>query len=217
MRKLPFVLLASLLLGAEPAAPGSARGAAAAVAKREDPPDLVDVAEAIPGIKLDLRYATPDNFLRRAVYPCGRCLLRRPAAEALARAQSTLARQGLGLALWDCYRPPAVQRAMWALVPDPRYIADPRKGSVHGRGGAVDLTLVDSSGHPVPMPTAFDEFTPAAWANAPAAPEAARNRAVLRAAMESAGFRGIRTEWWHFSARGSGAWPIVNAPLCPAP
>lgn len=196
--------LSALLLGAAPGADTASR-------------DLVDVAELAPGVRLELRYATSDNFLHEAVYPCARCLLRRPAAEALARAQQALAAKGLGLRVWDCYRPPAVQRKMWALVPDARFVADPRKGSVHGRGGAVDVTLVDAGGKELPMPTGFDDFTPRAAAAAPASPEAARNRAALREAMEGAGFVGIRTEWWHFDAVGSRAWPVVDAPLCPAP
>ncbi|MGC3999711.1 MAG: M15 family metallopeptidase [Anaeromyxobacter sp.] len=180
-------------------------------------PQLVDVTTVAPGVRLDLRYATPDNFLHAAVYPCARCLLRRPAAEALARAQAWLEQRGYGLLVWDCYRPPAVQREMWRRVPDARYVADPARGSVHNRGGAVDLTLVDASGAPVVMPTPFDDFTPAAAPDAPASPEAAANRKLLREAMEAAGFGGIRTEWWHFHAAGSGRWPIEEAPLCPAP
>jgi D-alanyl-D-alanine dipeptidase len=177
--------------------------------------ELVDVAQAVPGIELDLRYATADNFLKEAVYPCGRCLLRRAAAEALAKAQAALAAKGLGLRVWDCYRPPAVQRKMWALVPDARFVANPARGSIHNRGAAVDLTLVDAKGNALAMPTAFDDFTPAAAAEAPATPEAAKNRATLRAAMEAAGFVGIRSEWWHFDLAGSRGAALVEAPLCP--
>ncbi len=178
--------------------------------------DLVDAAAAAPGIRLDLRYATADNFLKAAVYPCARCLLRRPVAEALGRAQAAVAAKGFGLLVWDCYRPPEVQRRMWALVPDARYVANPAKGSVHNRGAAVDLTLVTTEGTPLAMPTAFDDFTPAAAADAPATPEAASHRATLRAAMEAAGFAGIRTEWWHFDLAGSRSWPVLDAPLCAA-
>lgn len=180
------------------------------------PSDLVDVATVAPAVRIDLRYATKDNFLHEAVYPCGRCLLHRQAAEALALAQATLAARGLGLKVWDCYRPPSVQRKMWALLPDARYVADPKRGSIHNRGGAVDLTLVDAAGNELPMPTAFDDFSLAAAAAAPASPDATRNRATLREAMEGAGFNAIRTEWWHFDAAGSRAWPVLDAPLCPA-
>lgn len=197
----PALALGALLLAA-----GAAAGA-----------DLVDVTEVAPGVRIDVRYATSDNFLHEPIYACARCLLRRPAAEALARAQRALAAKGLGLVVWDCYRPAAVQRKMWQLVPDARFVANPRKGSVHARGGAVDVALVDAAGNPLPMPTGFDEFTPRAAADAPASPEATRNRATLRRAMEAAGFRGIRTEWWHFRLAGSGAWAVLDAQLCAAP
>jgi D-alanyl-D-alanine dipeptidase len=198
-------LALSLFLAAAPATPPAPDAA----------DDLVDVSVTAPGVRIEVRYATPDNFLHEAVYPCARCLLRRPAAEALARAQRALAAKGLGLRVWDCYRPPSVQQRMWALVPDARFVANPAKGSIHNRGGAVDLTLVDAAGKPLPMPTPFDEFTPRAAADAPAAPEAARNRALLRQAMEEAGFAGIRSEWWHFDLAGSRGWPVLDAPLCP--
>lgn len=179
--------------------------------------ELVDLAEVAPGIRLDLRYATADNFMKAAVYPCARCLLRRPAAEALARAQASLAARGLGLQVWDCYRPPAVQKRMWSLVPDARYVANPARGSVHNRGAAVDVTLVDSAGAALTMPTGFDDFTAAAAAAAEASAEASKNRATLREAMEAAGFVGIRSEWWHFDLAGSRGAAIIDAPLCPPP
>jgi len=204
---MPSAALAALVTAA------SAAGAAVPAARPPDPA-LVEVAEESPGLRLDLRYATSENFLREAVYPCARCLLRRPTAQALVRAQSALAAKGLALVVWDCYRPPAVQRRMWALVPDPRYVADPAQGSVHNRGGAVDVTLATADGKPLPMPTAFDAFTPAAAADAPTSAEAARNRATLREAMEAAGFERLPTEWWHFDLAGSRDWPVVDAPLC---
>lgn len=179
--------------------------------------ELVDLTQVAPGIRTDLRYATPDNFLHAAVYPCARCLLRRSVAEALARAQKSLEARGLGLQVWDCYRPPEVQKRMWALVPDSRYVANPKTGSVHNRGAAVDVTLVDAAGKPLPMPTAFDDFTSKAGADAPTTPEAAKNRALLRQALEAQGLVHLRTEWWHFDAKGSRGWPILEAKLCTAP
>lgn len=182
------------------------------------PRQLVDVATVAPGIRLEMRYATADNFLGRAVYPCARCLLAEEAAQALARVETALEAQGLHLKLWDCYRPPAVQAEMWKLRPDPRFVADPRKGSNHSRGGAVDLTLVDASGAELEMPTAHDDFSDRARADAPASAAAAAHRATLRKAMEAEGFAIARSEWWHFNAAGSRAWPLVEAPLCePAP
>src|SRR5205823_2554366 len=103
------------------------------------------------------------------VYADGVCRLRAPVAERLARVARRIQARGLRLVAWDCYRPPSVQREMWRLRPDERYVADPAKGSRHNRGAAVDLTLADERGRPLAMPTAFDTFSPAAWADAPAA------------------------------------------------
>lgn len=213
MQALALLLLLTASPGAPTASPTAPPGAAPARPGAAD--ELVDVSEVAPAVVLDLRYATPDNFLGRAVYPCGRCLLRRPAADALARAQASLAAAGLGLKVWDCYRPHPVQHEMWKLVPDARFVAEPSRGSIHNRGGAVDVTLVDAGGRPLPMPTAFDHFGPEAAADAPAGPAATANRARLRQAMEAAGFTGIRTEWWHFDAAGSRGWPLAEQPLCP--
>ncbi len=205
MFAIPVLLGASLLAAGAAASPASSGGA------------LVDVHDRAPGVVLDMRYARPENFLHEAVYPCARCLLREDAARAIAKAQEALHARGLGLVLWDCYRPPAVQQAMWAKVPDARFVANPKKGSVHQRGGAVDVSLVDSEGHLLEMPTAHDDFSSRAAADAPASPEATKNRATLREAMEAAGLTGIRTEWWHFDVAGSRSWPIADVPLCDNP
>jgi D-alanyl-D-alanine dipeptidase len=174
---------------------------------------LVDVRSACPGVVIDLRYATADNFLRQAVYPVARPLLHERAAERLCRVQTRLAKEGFGLVLYDGYRPLSVQRAMWKLVPDPRYVADPRKGSRHNRGGAVDVGLVDAQGTPLPMPTAFDDFTPRAAARAPADEPARGHRERLRTAMLAEGFRPVATEWWHFDAPGADRLPVLDVPL----
>jgi D-alanyl-D-alanine dipeptidase len=105
---------------------------------------------------------------------------------------------------------------MWAILPDARYVANPRTGSRHGRGGAVDLTLVDANGKELEMPTAHDDFTEKARADAPSSEAAASNRATLRAAMEAEGFAIAATEWWHFNAKDSKAWPLVDVPMCEA-
>lgn len=161
---------------------------------------FVLATEVAPTLVEDLRYATPDNFLKRAVYRDGRCRLRPATARKLAIAARLLAerRPGLRLKAWDCYRPRAVQWEMWAIMPDPKYVADPRRGSRHNTGSAVDLTIVDAAGHEVEMPTGFDDFSRRAWAEARTTPAAAGNRALLRAIMLEAGFAPIRTEWWHF-------------------
>lgn len=175
--------------------------------------ELVEVQAAIPDLVLDLRYATDDNFLGRAVYPpSARCYLRRDAAERLARVAARLRRDdGTRLVALDCYRPHAVQVLMWKLFPRRGYVADPRGGSVHNRGGAIDLTLADRDGRPLPMPSAYDEFTRRSWHSYDGGTAAERaNRARLKAAMEAEGFTPIRMEWWHYEAPGARRWTLLD-------
>lgn len=173
---------------------------------------LTDVAAAVPGVRLDIRYATPDNFTKAVVYPAARCLLRPEAAAALARVQADLAPDGLKV--WDCYRPLSVQKRFWELVPDPRYVADPKKGSRHNRGAAVDLTLVDAAGRELEMPTGYDDFSEAAHRSSTAGTPAARaNAKRLEEAMAKQGFKGLATEWWHFDFSGWEAFPLLDVPL----
>lgn len=175
---------------------------------------LVDVLELEPSIRVDIRYATPENFTGKVLYPVNRCLLRRPVAERLAGVQRALRGRGLALKVWDCYRPLSIQRELWALVPDPRYVADPVKGSRHNRGAAVDLTLVDGSGAELEMPTGYDDFSERAHrGHAGASPRAAANSALLESALARAGFAGLATEWWHFDADGWREYPLEDVPL----
>ncbi len=161
---------------------------------------LVDLQKIEPTIIVDLRYATEDNFLGRAVYTDKRCFLCRCTAERLARVQKRLQAQGYGLKVWDGYRPLSVQKLMWEMMPDPRYVADPSKGSRHNRGAAVDVTLVNAQGLECEMPTPFDDFSPRAAAfNMEATPEALKNRQILQQAMTSEGFLIYEDEWWHFN------------------
>jgi zinc D-Ala-D-Ala dipeptidase len=191
-----------LALGVLAAAPASA-------------PELVDAATVVPGLVVELRYARADNFFGRALYPPGaRCLLLRPVAARLGRAAEALARQGFRLKVWDCYRPHAVQWVMWQQVPRKGYVADPRTGSHHNRAAAVDVTLVRLDGSAVEMPTSFDTFGPAARQDAAVgSAEARANRALLRAAMEAAGFHINRMEWWHYEAPEAHRAPLLDVPL----
>ena len=185
--------------------------------------ELVEPARLDPTIRLDLRYATSENFTGTPVYPAARCWLRRYVAERLVRVQQRLRHEGLGLLLWDCYRPFSVQRAFWDRVPDARYVAEPVvrdgvpvEGSKHNRGAAVDLTLVDAEGRPLPMPTDFDDFSARANRDAGDAPAEARaNRSKLEAAMVSEGFLPLPTEWWHFDGPGWERYGILDRPLDP--
>lgn len=162
-------------------------------------PALLNIKDVAPGIVVEMRYATTDNFTGKVLYPAAECVLCEPAALRLAAVQKTLQKRGLGLKVWDCYRPVSVQWKLWETVPDARYVADPKKGSRHNRGASVDLTLVDAQGRELEMPTAFDEFSEKAhrtYDDLPA--HVLRNRQILQDAMEAEGFVGLPTEWWHF-------------------
>jgi D-alanyl-D-alanine dipeptidase len=177
-------------------------------------PPLVDAVSVVPELRENLRYATADNFLGKPLYEQSRCLLRPEVARALARVQRSLRRQGLGLLVWDCYRSPGAQRALWERNPHPGQVANPKVGSNHTRGAAVDLTLVTADGGLVSMPTDFDDFTAAARQGATAgiSPVARRNREILRQAMTAEGFSSIRLEWWHFDARDARSYPLLDLP-----
>jgi D-alanyl-D-alanine dipeptidase len=153
-----------------------------------------------PSIKLDIRYATANNFTKSKIYDCPRCLLRPEAAEAIATANKALKRKGYTLKMFDCYRPRPYQQRLWDKVPNPDYVTPPAKGSMHSRGAAVDLTIVDAQGRELDMGTAYDFFGKEAhtdYKNLP--PKVLENRELLRTTLEAVGFKGIRTEWWHFS------------------
>ncbi len=151
----------------------------------------------------DMRYATADNFLKEKVYDCDKCLLRKDAALALLKAHESLKAQGFRIKLYDCYRPLDVQKKMWAIMPDDRYVGNPYgSGSVHNKGAAVDLTLTDSTGNELEMGTPFDHFgreAHHAYTNLPI--EVLTRRRRLKEAMEAAGFEAITSEWWHYSYR----------------
>lgn len=161
---------------------------------------LVDLADWIPEIRLDLRYASADNVTGRPLYTSARAYLRQPAAEALAAVQHALRVRGLGLKVFDAYRPYVVTVALWDAVQDDRYVAHPATGSRHNRGCAVDLTLVyRDTGEELLMPTGFDDFSERAHHGYAALPAAAiRHRELLKAVMEQHGFTSLPTEWWHF-------------------
>ncbi|MCB0534102.1 MAG: D-alanyl-D-alanine dipeptidase [Lewinellaceae bacterium] len=161
---------------------------------------FVDLQELDPSIRFEIRYATVDNFTESKIYDCPRCFLRTEAAQAIVQAHRMLQRQGLGLKMFDCYRPQPYQQRLWDKVPNADYVTPPEKGSMHSRGAAVDLTIVDAQGNELDMGTPFDFFGPQAhnsYYQLPA--QVLKNRQLLRRVMEDAGMRGIRTEWWHFS------------------
>lgn len=154
-------------------------------------------------IVLDLKYATTDNFVGEKMYDCGRCFLRKEVAQQLDRAHKALQEKGYGLKMFDCYRPRPIQWKLWKKVPDRRYVADPEKGSMHNRGAAVDLTIVDAKGKELDMGTPYDFFGPQAHPSYTALPDTVlHHRKLLSKTMMQYGFRPTNTEWWHFSWNG---------------
>lgn len=161
---------------------------------------FTDISTLDPTIKLDIRYATTNNFTKSKIYDCPRCLLRPEAAEAIVKANKALKAKGYALKMFDCYRPRPYQQRLWDKVPNPDYVTPPAKGSMHSRGAAVDLTIVDAQGRELEMGTPYDFFGVEAHTDYTKLPaKVLENRALLRTTLEAAGFKGIRTEWWHFS------------------
>lgn len=172
---------------------------------------LIDIRKVNPNIVLDIRYATENNFLKRKVYSVARCVLRGTAARRLVQVQQDLEKKGLGLKVYDCYRPLSVQKLMWQIKPDPNYVANPAKGSRHNRGAAVDLTLVDRNGKELEMPTGFDDFTVRANRNYKgASTQAKKNSKLLEDTMKKYGFLPLPTEWWHFDAPDWNKYAILD-------
>jgi D-alanyl-D-alanine dipeptidase len=180
---------------------------------RRDPRhELVDLTKFIPGIKLDIRYATADNLVGKPIYHEAAAFLRRPVADDLRLAQADLAKLGYGLKVYDAYRPYTATVRLYEALPDETYAAPPTRGSRHNRGCSVDVGLIDlKTGRDVPMPTAFDAATPAAHSDYQQLPaEVVQHRAALHKALESHGFVNYRAEWWHFDHTGWSEFPLLD-------
>ena len=184
-----------------------------AIAGDEKPGDFVDVTSVVPDAVIDIRYATKDNFTGEVLYPKAVCKLRRAVAVRLAKAAALLRKQDRRLLIWDCYRPLSIQKVLWERVPDPRYVADPKEGSRHNRGAAVDVAVVDKDGNAVTLPTKFDEFTKAAHRSRALLGKNGAEAKRLSQAMRAAGFVGMPTEWWHFDAPDAAKYAISDDPL----
>ncbi|HEX7088834.1 MAG TPA: M15 family metallopeptidase, partial [Longimicrobiales bacterium] len=186
-------------------------------------PELVELITLDPTIRLDIRYATTNNFMGAVFYTEPRAFLQRPAAEALVRAHRKLREQGFGLLIHDAYRPWHVTKMFWDATPEDQkiFVADPSQGSRHNRGSAVDLTLFDlRTGEPVQMVGGYDEFSDRSFPDYPGGTSLQRwHREVLRDAMEAEGFRVYDWEWWHFDHEDWAEYPILNVPFeqIPAP
>ncbi|HMI07529.1 MAG TPA: D-alanyl-D-alanine dipeptidase [Flavobacterium sp.] len=172
----------------------------------DDPADttFVNLKDYSPDFIYDMKYATADNFLKSKVYDCAECYLRFKTVKALIKANGKFMKKGYKIKLFDCYRPLDIQKKMWAIVSNPEYVADPKKGSIHNRGGAVDITLVDTNGKELDMGTGFDHFGKEASHNYESLPEGVKaNRKLLRGVMTSFGFRIFESEWWHYNLKKS--------------
>src|SRR5215467_6254841 len=181
------------------------------------PAELVDLAKLDPRIRLEIRYATPDNFLSTPVYSSARAFLQRPAADALLRAHRALANEGYGLLIFDAYRPWYVTKIFWDATPADKhqFVADPSKGSRHNRGCAVDLTLYDlKTRREVEMTGVYDEMSERSYPTYKGGTTEQRaRRDLLRRAMEKEGFQVFETEWWHFDFRDWQHYAIQNTPF----
>ena len=172
---------------------------------------LVPISAADYGVDIRLAYATAENFTQRPIYRHARCYLHADAAAALRRAVDLAGALGYHLRIFDAFRPSEAQWAMWAHTPDPEFLADPRRGSPHSRGVALDLTLLDSAGTALDMGTGFDAFTPLSHhASLAVSPAAQANRFMLLGIMTAAGWDFYRNEWWHYQLFNSRQYPLYS-------
>lgn len=181
------------------------------------PSDLVELKKLSPDIKLDIRYATNANLAGRPVYKEARAFLQRPAAEALLKVDKDLHKQGYGLLIFDGYRPWSVTKLFWDITPaeNKNFVADPKKGSKHNRGCAVDLSMYDlSTGQEIEMPGVYDEMSERSLPDYKGGTEKQREmRDLLRASMEAHGFTVYEYEWWHFDYKDWPSYRIGNIPF----
>jgi D-alanyl-D-alanine dipeptidase len=177
---------------------------------------MIELRTIMPNIRYDLRYATLNNFMKERLYASGKnTFLRKPVAEALSLVRKELNEKGFDLLIWDAYRPFSVTVQMWKKIGDERYVADPKKGSGHNRGIAVDLTLISlSTGEELNMGTGFDNFSDTAHSTfTQLSPVILQNRQLLRATMEKYGFTVLPTEWWHFYWKNGEEYDVLDLPF----
>jgi D-alanyl-D-alanine dipeptidase len=160
----------------------------------------------------DMKYATSDNFLKAKVYDCAECFLRLKTVKAIVEANEAFMEMGYKIKFFDCYRPLDIQKKMWKIVSNPSYVANPNKGSIHNRGGAVDITLVDSNGKELEMGTSFDFFgIEASHDYLKLSPEIIANRQLLKKIMKEKGFNSLDSEWWHYNLKSALNDKVSNA------
>jgi D-alanyl-D-alanine dipeptidase len=177
--------------------------------------ELVEIKKWIPNIKLDIRYATKNNFAKTAVYKQAKAFARLPVVEALRNVQNELNKSGIGLKIFDGYRPYNVTVKFYELASDKSFVANPKDGSRHNRGCAIDLTLINlKTGKELEMPTPYDSFAPEAAANFEKLSEQVlKNRTLLINTMEKNGFKVLSNEWWHFDFNGWKNFELMDIPF----
>jgi len=172
---------------------------------------FIRLADYSDGFGYDMRYATENNFLKEKVYDCAECYTRVKTAKALLAANADFKKKGVKIKFFDCYRPNSVQYKMWEILPNPQYVANPVKGSIHNKGGAVDITLETLDGKELDMGTDFDFFGKRAYHDMTDLPQAILdNRKMLKETMENHGFWSIRTEWWHYNLGAASNDAVAN-------
>ncbi|HEY9046672.1 MAG TPA: M15 family metallopeptidase [Ohtaekwangia sp.] len=175
-----------------------------ATVKQNPNKELIDLEKFIPGIVLDIRYATTNNFTGEKIYNMAKAYARKPVAEALQRAQAELQKKGLGIKIYDAYRPYKATVRFYEVYKDTTYVASPYRGSRHNRGCAIDMTLIDlKTGKELKMPTGYDSFQKEAWPSSPVSdPEVKKNRTLIIDVMKKQGFKVNSSEWWHYDFIG---------------
>jgi zinc D-Ala-D-Ala dipeptidase len=173
--------------------------------------EFVKLATLDSTFQYDMRYATSNNFLKEKVYECDDCLIRKEVALSLIDANNYFKSKGYRIKFFDCYRPLDVQKKMWKVLPNPTYVANPESGSIHNRGGAVDITLVKLTGEELDMGTGFDHFGKEAHhAYEDLSAEVLANRKLLKDGMSKSGFTPIRSEWWHYNFGTAKKYDVSN-------
>lgn len=172
---------------------------------------LVELITIDSSFYLDIKYATSDNFTGKVVYESPICLIHKETAKKLIAANNEFKELGYRLKIFDAYRPFSVQQVLWDSAEDKSFVANPSKGSVHNKGAAVDVTLVDEDGNELEMPSEYDEFTEKAWIDYSDCPaKQIENRELLGSIMVKHGFRRIKNEWWHFEDTDASKYPILD-------
>jgi D-alanyl-D-alanine dipeptidase len=172
---------------------------------------FVNIKEYSTDFVYDMKYATEDNFLKSKVYDCAECYLRLKTVKSLMKANTKFMKKGYKIKLYDCYRPLDIQKKMWTIVSNPIYVANPSKGSIHNRGGAVDISLVDSNGVELDMGTPFDFFgIEASHNNKNFSKEILDNRKLLKKIMLQSDFQSFDSEWWHYNLKNAKLDPVSN-------